>query len=281
MAMMDKLGPAMATLDVTLDGLAKQVQLFYQTAGKKGKSLPEALGEALGSLFKAIASMFDPNMTKGATSAVDKFFQDFGKGFGKVDGEKYIKIIMDGLTNMITHLLFTNGNLLQPTAIAKALAGLTALFAAPVILGAVVTGLAPLILAGMLKLFGKTFEKVTPMVVNEFGKTAKLGAKIPGIGAIPEAANALKMKAVGAGAAGIVAMETHAPGLLKVGQGIAKVSEKIPVLGIALAGLDFASRKASGERTSTAAGGAAGNAVTCQGRTDPGAGQHRAVVDDF
>ena len=186
MAMMDKLGPAMATLDVTLDNLSKQVQLFYQTAGKKGKSLPEALGEAMGSLFKAIASMFSPNMTKGATSAVDKFFQDFGKGFGKVDGEKSMKVIMDGFTNMITHLLFKNGNILQPTIIAKALFGLTAVFAAPAVISAVIAGLTPLILEavgeGIVSMLSGAFAALggetlaTTIGTSLAGATAGLGA---------------------------------------------------------------------------------------------------------
>jgi hypothetical protein len=174
MAIMAKLGPAMARLGVTFDDLSKQVTLFYDTAGKKGKSLPEALGEAMGNLFKAIASMFDPKMTKGANTAVDKFFADFTKGFSKnVDGPKYVKIIMDGLTNMITHLLFKNGNVLQPTAITKALLGLTAVFAAPVVISAVIAGVTPLIIEAMI-------EGFTGMVD---GIIAKAGAAVAAPGA--------------------------------------------------------------------------------------------------
>jgi hypothetical protein len=214
MAMMDKLGPAMATLDVTLDGLAKQVQLFYKTAGTKGKSLPEALGEALGNLFEAIASMFDPKMTKGANTAVDKFFAEFTKGFTKnIDGPKYVKIIMDGLTNMITHLLFKNGNVLQPTAITKALLGLTAIFAAPVVISAVIAGVTPLIIEAMI-------EGFTGMVD---GIIAKAGAAVAANVAKQAAAKAAASTVVEGGAAEVAEGAAVSPTakLLGLGGGLA------------------------------------------------------------
>ena len=227
MAMMDKLGPAMATLDVTLDNLSKQVQLFYQTAGKKGKSLPEALGEAMGNLFKAIASMFDPKMTKGANTAVDKFFAEFSKGFSKnVDGPKYVKIIMDGLTNMIVHLLFKNGNVLQPTAITKALLGLTAVFAAPVIISAVIAGVTPLILEAMI-------EGFTGMVD---GIIAKAGAAVAAKVAKQAAAKAAASTVVEGGAAEVAEGVGGAAAATEGGGAVAAVTEGAEVAATTLGG---------------------------------------------
>jgi len=231
MAMMDKLGPAMATLDVTLDGLSKQVQLFYQTAGKKGKSLPEALGQAMGSLFKAIASMFDPKMTKGANTAVDKFFAEFTKGFSKdVDGPKYMKIIMDGLTTMITHLLFQNGNVLKPTAITKALLGLTAVFAAPVVIGAVISGVTPLIIESMI-------EGFTGMVD---GIIAKAGANVAANVAKEAAAKAAASTAVEGGGAAVAEGAAGAAAAAEGGGALAATAEGAEVAATTLGGAAIA-----------------------------------------
>jgi hypothetical protein len=71
----------------------------------------------------------------------------------------------------------------------------------------------------------------------------------------------LKGKGMGLIAPALISLSTAAPGLAKAAKATATFAKSIPGVGVALAGADFAIRKASGESTATAAGGAVGAGV--------------------
>jgi len=77
-------------------------------------------------------------------------------------------------------------------------------------------------------------------------------------GAIRGGANAMKAKAMGPLAAGIVTMATKAPALAKAGQALVQFGKKIPLLSVAFTAADFGMRVAGGEKVTKAAGGALG-----------------------
>jgi len=69
-----------------------------------------------------------------------------------------------------------------------------------------------------------------------------------------------KLKGKGAGMimAGMVTLSTQAPALAKAGKLLLSIGKSLPVLGVALAGLDFVSRKGAGQSNLEAGGGAVG-----------------------
>jgi hypothetical protein len=120
------------------------------SAGKK--SLAEALGRGLAETFKALASYFNPEQAgKDVGTGIQKFLSDFMKGFkgGKVDGERYMKIVLDTFKDIILKMLFNNGNALQGvTPLGDALGKVFLLLAAPAFISAVIAGVVPLAIMG-------------------------------------------------------------------------------------------------------------------------------------
>jgi hypothetical protein len=120
------------------------------TSGKK--SLAEALGRGLAETFKALASYFNPEQAgKDVGTGIQKFLSDFMKGFkgGKVDGERYMKIVLDTFKDIILKMLFNNGNALQGvTPLGDALGKAFLLLAAPAFISAVIAGVVPLAIMG-------------------------------------------------------------------------------------------------------------------------------------
>jgi hypothetical protein len=261
-AIMSKIGKYFAQLDKMIDDLGDQLAAHKIT-------LPEAIGKLLGNIIKALADAFNPKNMKGAQGAFQQVINEFVKGFKEAGGDKAAKQLMDTLKDVLMHVLFKDGNVMKGTTpVANFLIVLFAALSAPAVISAVIMGVTPLIIHGMGTLFIALFKKLGTLTVSELGKTAKLGAHLPLVGAVPKVAKAAKMGVVSAGAAAIVSIATHAPGLLKVGKALGgagkvltQVGKKVPVLSVALAGVDFAARKQAGERTSKAAGGAVGGVI--------------------
>jgi hypothetical protein len=116
------------------------------------KSLAEALGRGLAETFKALASYFNPEQAgKDVGTGIQKFLSDFMKGFkgGEVDGERYMKIVLDTFKDIILKMLFNNGNALQGvTPLGDALGKVFLLLAAPAFISAVIAGVVPLAIMG-------------------------------------------------------------------------------------------------------------------------------------
>ena len=116
------------------------------------KSLAEALGRGLAETFKALASYFNPEQAgKDVGTGIQKFLSDFMKGFkgGEVNGERYMKIVLDTFKDIILKMLFNNGNALQGvTPLGDALGKVFLLLAAPAFISAVIAGVVPLAIMG-------------------------------------------------------------------------------------------------------------------------------------
>ena len=89
---------------------------------------------------------------------------------------------------------------------------------------------------------------VTPALAPKVAPLAKTLTKVKG-------------KGVGLIASAMIAFATKAPALAKAGKSVMGLAKSIPVLGVAFTGLDFAMRKAEGQDTTKAAGGAVGAGV--------------------
>ena len=101
------MAPALTQLKLNFRNLGSDIR------GNK-RSLAEALGRAIGEIFKNIAMLFDPKgLGKKANSAIDKFFADFKKGFESINGQKYVDMVMKGIGDMIMRLLFNQGNVFK------------------------------------------------------------------------------------------------------------------------------------------------------------------------
>ena len=95
-----------------------------------------------------------------------------------------------------------------------------------------------------------------PYKAPELRKPPKPTAK-PSFGMLSK----LKGKGAGVLASSMIALSTEAPSLAKAGKSLVGIVKSVPLLGLAFAGLDFGLRKAGGQDTTTAAGGAVGAAA--------------------
>lgn len=98
--------------------------------------------------------------------------------------------------------------------------------------------------------------------VTASGKTPSIPKPIkpltkPSFGAL----SSLKGKGVGLIASAMIGLAVKAPALAKAGKAVVGMAKSLPVLGVALTGVDFAMRKAGGQDTGKAAGGAIGAGV--------------------
>lgn len=263
---MDALYGPMAALQRTLDYLATDIELFNTSGGKEGRSIGEALGRAFAEIFKTLASYFNPQKAgKEIGDGINTFFDDFMKGFksDKIDGEKYLKIVMDTLQSIIMKMLFKNGDITQGmTGLGDALVKVFALLAAPAFVSALISGLVPVAIMymhGMLKAVFKALGAkiksaggLGSVLSRQAATSAQAGSALPGMAKPLAFAKGVKMKGVSTLAAAIIAFSTHAPGLEKAGKAVMSVGKRIPLLSVAFAGLDFAAQKAEGKSTAQA-----------------------------
>jgi hypothetical protein len=218
----------------------------------------------VGEIFKAFANLFDPTTVgKETGSAIDKMFADFKKGFDSVDGSKWMKMVVDGLNDIIMRLLFNEGNIMKGvTPLGEGLAKIFLLLSAPAFISALISGLVPVALfsmGGMIKAVFKgiakgaqfTTQKARGPVKNwwQTAYTKPIGPAQAGSYEAMRGPGSIASKLTGT-----AKIQGALSSLVKIGQ-------KIPGLSLALAGLDFTLRKASGQKTSVAAGGAAGSLV--------------------
>jgi hypothetical protein len=164
------IGPVNALVETMGPVIAKMIDNFDNIGSnlRAGGSPGEALGRALAELLKGIATMFDPSGLKDkANNAIDKFFEDFAKGFQQVSGGKdYMKTIMDGIMSIVMRVLFKKGDVAQgPTGIGKLIMGVFAAMASGPVILAVVTGATPLIIEGFLGLLTGIFGAFTIPVI--------------------------------------------------------------------------------------------------------------------
>lgn len=168
---MKVLDTVFAKLSLTLDNLASDLR-------GKTRTVPEAFGRMVGEIFKAFANLFDPTTVgKEAGSAIDKMFADFKKGFDSVDGSKWMKMVVDGLNDIIMRLLFNEGDIMKGvTPLGDGLAKIFLLLSAPAFISALISGLVPVALLSMGDMLKTVFAGVGPKVVkaNATSKAAKL-----------------------------------------------------------------------------------------------------------
>jgi len=168
---MKVLDTVFAKLSLTLDNLASDLR-------GKTRTVPEAFGRMVGEIFKAFANLFDPTTVgKEAGSAIDKMFADFKKGFDSVDGSKWMKMVVDGLNDIIMRLLFNEGDIMKGvTPLGEGLAKIFLLLSAPAFISALISGLVPVALFSMGGMIKTVFAGVGPKIVkaNATSKAAKL-----------------------------------------------------------------------------------------------------------
>ena len=181
--MMKVLNAPLAQLENTFAYLTTEV-----VAGKT--TMGEALGRAVGELFKALANYFNPEKAgKIIGDGINTFFDDFMRGFKneKFDGEKYMKIVMDSLRSIFMKLIFKEGDIMKGmTGLGDALAKVFLLLAAPAFVSALISGLVPVALMGMGGLMKAVFKKLTTKIVAEGAKG--LGGTAAAAGEAKEAA---------------------------------------------------------------------------------------------
>jgi hypothetical protein len=278
-------GPALQTLTRDLDGIAKAI------AGGDMKNVGEILGKVVGNILKALSTGLDA--IGDAKGPMGEFMKSFTEGLNSVFPKEAQDRLAKRLESAFGTLLSKTVELAAPPLAALLVATVTrfieGLFNAGLI-GKIILG------AGALKLLGGGslrggLGKVGGGLVQASGmvggpiapgrqkgraavmaRRAARGAgaqtvgafqQMPGVAkggaAVKAVAQGAKMKGVGLLAAGAVKMATVSPQLAKVGQSLTMIGKRIPLLNVAFAGLDFATRKASGASTAEAAGGAGGS----------------------
>jgi hypothetical protein len=259
---MKVLDTVFAKLSLTLDNLASDLR-------GKTRTVPEAFGRMVGEIFKAFANLFDPTTVgKETGSAIDKMFADFKKGFDSVDGSKWMKMVVDGLNDIIMRLLFNEGNVMKGvTPLGDGLAKIFLLLSAPAFISALISGLVPVALLSMGGMLKAVFMGLTKKGgAGTGGAAAGLGAFITPGGA--RAARGIRGAAgFGGGLLGLAYSLGGRPGL-KAGRGLAnalggiggaagKVGRFVPGGALAFGALDAGVRMASGQDAGKAIGGAA------------------------
>jgi len=245
------------------------------------KDVGFALGNAVGSILSSMAAVLS-----GANdmASAGPFAQGLKQGFDAASGGDAIKTIFTSIIDLIGkgiveifkaapfEATLVTGLLLFGPAIAGAigtaiLGMIPKLFGRAAKTGGAVTrrglarapGRARIATAKMAGNAGKRAAAIPGLAQSGRAATRLTGGLGPGVaGAASKMLRGGKAKAIGPLAAGIVTLSTKAPQLAKAGKALTAVGKRIPMLGVAFAGADFAMRKAEGEDTATAAGGSIG-----------------------
>ena len=145
-AAMKSLDIVFAQLQINLDNIASKLRAGEYTGA-------EGIGRLFAEIVKSIATLFDPTGLGGeAGTAIDKMFADFMKGFNsdKLNGSKYLDMVMKGIQTMIMKLLFTEGDMTKGlTPLGDGLGKIFLLLSAPAFVNALIAGLVPLAITGM------------------------------------------------------------------------------------------------------------------------------------
>lgn len=247
-----------------VDKVGKELLTIFGSS-KFVDTIAETIGKVIGGMLDSLADVMEMAM-KGSDKFVAK---GFGKGFQEAGGFAALsriiaagfQLIWKGFTEALKIWFASMGENLKTGNIGALIGqiGLTALLTRP--------------LHGFLgRLFGILFSPKTAETAAKIGgvksflgrqaaNTAKMGAAIPGGKMLAGAAKGAKMKGIGMIAAGMVTFATKAPALAKAGKAVMSLGKNIPLLSVAFAGLDYATRTAGGESKTTAAGGAVGGLI--------------------
>jgi hypothetical protein len=161
-AAMKTLDTVFAQLQINLDNIASNLRAKKYTSA-------EGLGRLFAEILKAISTLFDPSKAGAeAGTAIDKMFADFMKGFNseKVNGSKYLDMVMKGLQDIIMRLLFKEGDITKGTTpLADGLGKIFLLLSAPAFVNALIMGLVPIAIQGMGGMMLKVFTGIGPKIV--------------------------------------------------------------------------------------------------------------------
>lgn len=274
-------GPALQDLTKALGGIVDAIN--------KGdlKDMGEILGKVVGNILKALSQGFDA--IGDANGPMGEFMASFTKGLNSVFPKEAQDRLAKNLETAFGTLLSKTVELAAPPLAALLVATVTrfieGLFNAGVV-GKLLLG------AGALKLLGKgsirqgastaagglmnvagmagapigpgrTKGRAAVMARRAGRQSVGAFQQMPGVAkagaAVKPLVQGAKMKGVGILAAGAVKMATVSPELAKVGQSLTSIGKRVPLLNVAFAGLDFATRKAAGASTAEAAAGAGGS----------------------
>ena len=235
----------------------------------------KAVGKALGGFFSMLAGLAETG--KGLVNE-SGLMKGFAEGWGEAKGSEAIsKLVKDILGFVAKSLWGLTVEAFKADPLSMAL--VLTIFVSPIrnavinflkmVAGRVTKSLgAKALTTGGAKITGDVVkggagQAVKGFLASQAAKSAKAGAAIPGVakgaGAVSAVAKGAKMKGVSTLAAGMITLSTKTKGLEKAGTAVMNLGKRIPLLSVALAGLDFAARKAEGQDTTKAAGGAAGS----------------------
>lgn len=239
--LVETMAPAITKLKDNFENLGSDLALFVKTKGLEGRSFGEVLGRAFAEIFKALAKYFNPEKAgKQIGEGINTFFDDFAKGFKnqKIDGEKYLRIVMDSLQSILMKLIFKEGDVMKGmTGLGDALTKVFLLLAAPAFVSALISGLIPIALMGMGGLLKGVFKGLAAKVAKQTaGKAAAEAARAAAAANAARTAN-IASAALGAGgsagAAGVGAAGAEAGAGAGAGAGAVAATGA----GVTLAGL--------------------------------------------
>lgn len=162
-SIMNSLYKPLAALQRSLDYLSTDIEEYSKTGGKKGRSIGEALGRAVAEVFKALAAYFNPEKAgKEIGGGIQKFFADFKKGFDSLQGEKWVKMVMDSFKDILMNLIFNEGQVMKGlTPLGDSLIKVFALLAAPAFINSLISGLIPIAIMSMGKMIKVVFASIS------------------------------------------------------------------------------------------------------------------------
>ena len=287
---------AVAAIDVTnkvFGPLGETLGNVASDMRAKKVTQAEGFGRIVGEIFKTIGQIMGDlaNMINDPSSAMGKVQSEFMKGFmAAFKDPGTLRAAQEGIKNGLSALIGKFFEFLWKAITFEPFRPLMLLFVAgifgPPLIGAVIAGATPLIISAIGKMVVGALGKGAGtraaggggFIARQFQKSASLVGPLPGVKPLPNLGVAAKgwwqtayTKPIGPAQAGSYEamrgpgfMASKLTGAAKTQgalSGIVKIGQKIPGLSLALAGLDFTMRKAAGQKTSVAAGGAAGNLV--------------------
>jgi hypothetical protein len=199
-AAMKSLDIVFAQLQINLDNIASKLRAGGYTGA-------EGIGRLFAEIVKSIATLFDPSGLGGeAGTAIDKMFADFMRGFNsdKLNGSKYLDMVIKGIQTMIMKLLFTEGDMTKGlTPLGDGLGKIFLLLSAPAFVNALIAGLVPMAIQGMGGMMLGTLTGLGPKIGK--ANAAKEAAKIATAQKAAAAARTASFGSMALGAAPVAA----------------------------------------------------------------------------
>jgi hypothetical protein len=221
-AAMKSLDIVFAQLQINLDNIASKLRAGKYTGA-------EGIGRLFAEIVKSIATLFDPSGLGGeAGTAIDKMFADFMRGFNsdKLNGSKYLDMVIKGIQTMIMKLLFTEGDMTKGlTPLGDGLGKIFLLLSAPAFVSALIAGLVPMAIQGMGGMMLGTLTGLGPKIGK--ANAAKEAAKLATAQKAAAAARTASFGGMALGAAPVAAAGAAGGGGAAAAGGLAS----IPVVG--------------------------------------------------